>query len=190
MAQPRVRDEHATIASSYGLGLMSGGQGELAFFGHTGGFQGFVTRTVHVEKLGLTVSVLTHAQDGFAYGWVDGVANILSAFRQHGAPAPRLKDWRGRYWGYAGATDVIPMGDRVRLVAPALYTPFDAMTWVVRPTGKDSGIVEQCSGYGSSGEPFERLRDGDGTINGLRCGGGLLKPREALEAEMRARYGQ
>jgi hypothetical protein len=128
MIQRRARDHCNTLEAHYGLALMSNGPGPLEGFGHTGGFQGFVSRTAHFPNQGFTVSVLTNTQDGFAYDWIDGIINILTAFQRYGAPSKRLADWDGRWWSMWGASDLVAAGDVLCQVSPALTKPFDAAT--------------------------------------------------------------
>ncbi|RYY93586.1 MAG: class A beta-lactamase-related serine hydrolase [Comamonadaceae bacterium] len=86
MMQRRWRDPHSAQESHYGLGIMSGAPGAREWFGHTGSLQGFVSRTSRFTASGLTISVLCNALDGMAWPWVDGIASIVAAFQQHGAP--------------------------------------------------------------------------------------------------------
>jgi hypothetical protein len=58
---------------------------------YVGSLQGFASRTSRFPAAGLTISVQCNAQDGLAWLCVDGIASILGAFAQHGAPAARLK---------------------------------------------------------------------------------------------------
>ena len=45
MIRRHWRDPHASVEGYYGLGIMSGTLGDWDWFGHSGGFQGYVTRT-------------------------------------------------------------------------------------------------------------------------------------------------
>ena len=66
MIRRHWRDPHATLEGYYGLGIISGKTGDWECFGHSGGFQGFITRTAVLPERDLTVSVLTNAVDGLA----------------------------------------------------------------------------------------------------------------------------
>lgn len=47
----------------------------------------WLSPTSRFTSSGLTVTVLCNALDGMSWLWVDGIASILAAFSQHGAPA-------------------------------------------------------------------------------------------------------
>jgi D-alanyl-D-alanine carboxypeptidase len=84
MIRRQWRSPHSSLERHYGLGIISGRIGDWDWFGHSGGFQGFITRTAVLPAQELTVSVLTNAVDGLAHPWLDGVAHILQAFATHG----------------------------------------------------------------------------------------------------------
>lgn len=188
MIQRRWRDECSTQESWYGLGTMMSGPGAKEWFGHTGGLQGFVSRTARFPASGFTITVLTNALDGLAWPWVDGVASIVATFEQHGAPAKRLASWRSRWWTLYGCTDLVPVGDVVLQVAPAMQPPFDAASTEIEPTGRDRGLIRRTSGYNSPGQGVRLVRDGRGRARELWTGGTKLLPRTALIAEVTQRY--
>jgi D-alanyl-D-alanine carboxypeptidase len=188
MVQRRWRDDRNLLESYYGLGTMVGPQGAKEWFGHTGGFQGFISRTARFTATGYTISVLTNSQDGPAYPWVDGLANILSTFQQQGAPSKRVASWSGRWWTLWGASDLVPMGDRVCVAAPALPLPFDGAHVECEVKGKDAGLIQKASAYGSPGEPMRRVRDRAGKPVEIWLGGSRLVPRETMVKETVARY--
>ncbi len=180
-------DEESALGRHYGLGTISGGEGDWRWFGHSGGFQGFITRTAVFPKQNLTVSVLTNAIDGLAHPWLDGIAHILKTFADRGAPPASLADWRWRGWSLWGATDFVPVADRVLVASPALLTPFlDAFE--VTLEGPDEGRVTRGSGFGSPGETVRLIRGGSGTPEAVQMAGGRLVEEDAMKAEMLARY--
>ena len=89
--------------------------------------------------------------------WVDGVMHILRAFSQRGAPSRKVIDWSGRWWTLWGAVDLVPMGDKVLVVAPGFINPVgDAAE--VEITRRDQGRLTAADGYSSYGEPVRRVR--------------------------------
>jgi D-alanyl-D-alanine carboxypeptidase len=188
MAQRRWRDDCSTVESHYGFGLMSSAPGPREWVGHTGSLQGFLSRTARFTASGLTVTVLCNALDGPSWLWVDGVASILHAFRQRGAPPRRLQPWRGRWWSLWGCTDLVPVGDAVLQVAPAMFPPFDESTTELQVTGKDRATIRRTTGYGSPGQAVKLVRDARGRAVELWTGGTRLIPREAMVAEATQRY--
>lgn len=190
MMRRRWKDEVSNIDSHYGFGLMMGGAGNKEWVGHTGGLQGFVSRTARFPALGYTVTVLTHAQDGLSWLWVDGILSILEAFQKHGAPGKREAAWAGRWWSMWGATDLVPMGRVVSAVVPAMFPPFDAATTECVPTGKDRAQIRKTSGYNSPGQAMRLVRDGKAEPKELWMGGTKLLPRQAMVTEVVGRYGK
>lgn len=188
MMHRRWRDECSTVEGHYGLGTMMSGPGPKEWFGHTGSLQGFVSRTARFTASGFTISILTNAQDGLSYLWVDGIASILAAFKAHGAPGKREAGWAGRWWSMWGAIDLVPMGNVVFQVSPVMNPPFDAATTEFTVKGKDLGLFQKTSPYNSPGQTVRRVRGPDGQPAELWLGGSRQVPKEVMVAETKKRY--
>jgi CubicO group peptidase (beta-lactamase class C family) len=183
MTRPQWRNPHSAHEVHYGLGTMSAGDGR--WFGHLGGFQGFMTRTATIPALELTVSIVTNAIDGPVIQWSTGALLILARFAKQGAPAEAVRDWAGRWWSIWGATDLVPMGGKVLAANPALPMPLSDASEIV-PSGRDAGTIAAASGFGSHGETVERIRDGEGNVRELRFASTTLVPEDAVAAELAA----
>lgn len=180
-------DDEASLGRHYGLGTISGGEGAWRWFGHSGGFQGFITRTCVFPAQNLTVSVLTNAIDGLAHPWLDGVVHILKTFSERGAPPAGTEDWNRRGWCIWGAGDLVPVSDRVLIANPALFTPFlDAGE--ITLDAPDHGRIIRASGFNSPGEPAKLVRDETGAAQSVWLGGGRFIGEEDMKVEMLARY--
>lgn len=180
-------DDEASLGRHYGLGTISGGTGDWEWFAHSGGFQGFITRTAILPKQDLTVTVLTNAIDGLAHPWLDGVIEILKTFAANGAPSAATQDWNGRWWAVWGCGDLVPFESKVLNASPALFNPFlDAPEIAVE--AKDQGRIVKASGFHSPGETARLVRGGDGAVESVWLGGAHLVSEEAIKAEMLARY--
>lgn len=187
MSRRHWADDESVLGRHYGLGTISGGKGDWRWFGHSGGFQGFITRTCVFPEQDLTVSVLTNAIDGLAHPWLDGVVHILQRFKKHGAASADLADWGGRWWTLWGCGDLVAMSGKVLVANPALLEPFqDAPEIAIE--AKDSGRIARASGFSSPGETVTLNRGADGRVESVRLGGGLVVTEEALQAEMTGRY--
>lgn len=188
MTRQHWRNPHATPETHYGLGIISGTLGGWDWFGHTGGFQGTITRTCVVPEHELTVCVLTNAVDGWAWYLLDGAMHILRVFSARGVASPKLADWTGRWWSTWGAVDLVPMGDVVIAANPLMGNPFlDASE--LKVTGKDKGRIALAGGYQSHGEGVRRKRDKTGAVTELWLAGTKFQPEARVAAEMAARYG-
>jgi D-alanyl-D-alanine carboxypeptidase len=180
MTRRHWRDEAGGVERYYGLGVIAGPPGDWAWFGHSGAFQDFLSRTVVVPGHDLAVTVLTNAIDGPAHLLVDGILHVLRTLHERGAPSPRTQGWTGRWWSLWGAADLVPVADRVLVAAPALPTPFlDAPEIAPEPDG--TGTVARAPGFHSAGESVRQ--EGDS----LWIGGARLVTEEALRAEVAAR---
>ncbi len=154
---------HSSMGGEYGLGVIVGRYNGWDWFGHTGGLQGFISRAICVPSQNLSIAVLCNSLDGLNGPWVDGILHILQTFAQRGAPARRLRDWRGRWWGLWGACDLVPMGNRVLMAGPGLFTPFqDAAE--IEVTGANAGHIALANGYGSHGEEVWLKRNSKGRV--------------------------
>ena len=176
---------HNTPPLSYGLGLMHGSFNGWDWLGHTGSLDCFVSRALVLPQTGLSVAVLCNSVDGFSWPWTDGLLQILQTFERHGAPSAATRGWSGRFWSLFGATDLVPVKDRVFAIAPALALPFTDAT-ELSPRGKDRAVMTQASGFASYGEAARLERDRAGRVQALWLGGSR-NVREAVAArEVRA----
>ncbi len=198
------REPPASLERWYGLGTMSGtagaGLGVPAagwdWFGHTGGFQGTLTRTAVLPAQALSVSVLTNSADGPAQAWVDGCLHILRAYERGGAASRRTAAWTGRWWTLWGAIDLLPMGGDTVLVAnPALANPLlDATELVISPRTRAGpsqnlqGRIALAGGYGSHGEPVRLVHDAKGRAVELWLAGTRYQPQAKVARELVRRY--
>ena len=175
------------IEAYYGLGVNAGKTDGWDWFGHGGGFQGYISRTASIPGCELAISILSNSIDGAAPVWMDGVMQILRAFKTRGAPTRRVRDWDGRWWTIWGATDLVPMGDRVILGNPQFNNPF-MDSGEIEVTGRDTGTLVSAAGYASHGEPVRRVRDKRGKVSDIWLAGANVKPEKALAAEIGRRY--
>jgi CubicO group peptidase (beta-lactamase class C family) len=187
MTRRQWRNPHAALEGYYGLGIMSGSSAGWDWFGHTGLFQGYVSRTCVIPACDVTITILTNSNDGLAPFWVDGALQILRAFADRGAPSRRVRDWTGRWWGTGGAIDLVPIGNLVMVTNPHLFNPFMDAT-EIEVAGRDIGRISLANGYASHGQAVRRSRDKAGTVTDIWLAGGNLKPEKALAAEWERRY--
>ena len=89
MSRRHWRNPMTAPEQHYGLGTISGSLDGWDWFGHSGGLQGYISRTCVYPAQDLTVCVLTNAIDGWAHPWLDGIANILQALRARRATDPQ-----------------------------------------------------------------------------------------------------
>jgi CubicO group peptidase (beta-lactamase class C family) len=171
----------------YGLGLMSGQTSGWDWFGHRGGFQGYISRTCVIPACEIGITVLTNSVDGWANFWMNGVMHILRAFKTRGAPKGRGRDWTGRWWTLWTALDLVPMGDRVIVGNPHLIHPFLEAS-EIEVTGRDNGRIVAATGHASYGEPVRRSRNKQGAVTDIWLAGSNAKRKDALAAEMERRY--
>jgi CubicO group peptidase (beta-lactamase class C family) len=188
MTRRQWRYPHTDIERYYGLGVSSGKTAEWEWFGHSGGFQGFISRTAALPERGLAVSLLTNAVDGPAGPWIDGVIRILATFARHGAPTDKVRDWTGRWWNLWGAVDLVPMGERVVVAAPSQPDPFLEAS-EISVSDKDTGDFTAATGTARYGESVRRVRKPDGTVGEVWFGGTRLVPEAEAAAELDTRYG-
>jgi CubicO group peptidase (beta-lactamase class C family) len=180
-------EAHSSLKRRYGLGIISGELGDWPWFGHSGGFQGYITRTLTLPRQGLTISILTNASDGPAQGWGDGIVRILQQFAKHGAPSDKVADWAGRWWSLWAALDLVALGDKVIAALPGQMNPFQDAS-EIEVTGPDEGRIALAGSFANHGETVRRERGANGSVSAVRLGGGTLLPEAALAAELTERY--
>jgi D-alanyl-D-alanine carboxypeptidase len=187
MSRPQWEDPWSVAPMSYGLGTISGTFGEWRWFGHSGGFQGYVTRTAVIPDHDLSLSCLTNAVDGQSHLWLEGALAILKRFKEGGAPSAKLADWSGRWWSVWRPTDLVPVGDRVVLSLPGLQNPI-AKAAELTVTGPGEARISQAGAFANYGEPAQLIRDAAGAVTALRLAGEDMVAEAALAAELIARY--
>jgi CubicO group peptidase (beta-lactamase class C family) len=187
MVRRQWRNRHSSLERYYGLGTISGSLNGWDWFGHSGGLQGYISRTCVIPDQDLTVVVLTNAIDGWAGLWLDGVMHILRAFSRNGAPSRKVSDWAGRWWSLWGAVDLVPMGDKVLTVGPGFINPI-ADAAEIEITGRDRGRFAVADGYSSYGEPVRRVRNGSGEVVEMWLAASQLLPEARMAKEVEARY--
>ena len=178
-----------SFETHYGLGVNIGQTDGWDWFGHGGGFQGYLSRTAVIPACEVAITVLSNSIDGGAPFWLDGCMQILRAFKTRGAPDRQLRNWSGRWWTIWGAVDLVPMGNRVFVATPHFNNPFmDASE--IEITGRDKGRTVSASGYSSHGELVRRVRGKSGAITDIWLAGVNVKPEKAVVAEIERRYAQ
>jgi CubicO group peptidase (beta-lactamase class C family) len=187
MTRRQWRSPHSGIEVYYGLGLSSGTLAGWDCFGHGGSLQGYISHTTVVPEQDLSICVLTNAANGWAGPWVEGAIHILRAFSQRGAPSRKLRDWTGRWWGYGGAADFVPIGGVVLVADPQSWNPFQFAS-EIEATGKDKGRIALANGYAGHGEKVRRIREKAGKIVEVWLGSSKLVSEKQVIDEMTARY--
>jgi CubicO group peptidase (beta-lactamase class C family) len=189
MTRRQWRNPNTSPEQYYGLGTISGSLNGWDWFGHSGGFQGYISRTCVYPSQELTISVLTNAIDGWAHSWLDGIAGILQTFARNGAPTRKVRDWGGRWWSLWSAIDLVPMGDKVLVANPGLINPL-ADAGELEITSRITGRIALAPGFGSHGEPVRCARTKSGKITALKIAGTTFLSADKVGREMEARYGK
>ena len=188
MTRPQWKDAFSPIPRSYGLGIITDDLDGWSAFGHSGGFPGYITRTAVIPERDLAISCLTNAVDGPSHIWLEGAVAILKRFQTEGPPASALAEWNGLWWGLWGATQLLPVGDKVLLANPALANPVQKVPELTL-TGPDQARIAEAGAFASYGETARLVRDAAGAITEVHIAGGRLLPEVVFAAEVEARYG-
>jgi D-alanyl-D-alanine carboxypeptidase len=188
MTRRHWRVPDMTAERHYGLGLMHGGDGEWAWFGHGGAFPGCLSHTSVVPAQGLAISIIVNTVDMSPLPLVDGVISILRACALNGAATTVTSTWSGRFWSIWGAVDLLPVGDRVLVTQPAQSSPLlDAVELI--DVGETAARIGKAHGFSSHGEAARLELDADGRPVALWLGGSRLLPEAVMASEVRQRFG-
>ncbi len=187
MIRRQWHDPQSIAETYYGHGVMIGKAGDWEWIGHSGGFQGCVSRTCMLPGKDLAVSVLTNAIDGAATPWSDGALQILRNFSTRGAPSDATRDWNGRWWSLWGAVDLVPMSDHVAVAAPAFTNPFSGAS-EIKVAGNDGGWIHLSGGFGNHGESARLVRNNKGKVQEVWIGGTRLLTEARAKAELKRKY--
>lgn len=187
MTRAQWRNLHSSLKIRYGLGTLGGTVEDWRWFGHTGGLQGYVSRTKMLHAHDLTVCVLANAADSPVEKWINGAIHILRTFRERGAPHPRLEDWIGRWWGLWGAVDLVPAGASVLIANPRIENPFlDASELQV--IDRDNAQFARSTGFMFYGEEARRKRDAVGRVTEVWLAGDKFLSGADRAAEIGRQY--
>ena len=181
-------DVDASAKGSYGLGIMRGEAGDWEWFGHAGGFQSCISRTIVLPGRDIAVSILTNAVDGPAWVWSDALIHILQNFARRGAATAKTRDWAGRWWSLWRTLDFVPMRDHIVVSDPGLTVPFlDASEIAV--TTRDLGTIRHATGLANYGEEARLVRGRNGHVREVWFGGTKFLRKNSFAAELRRKYG-
>jgi len=187
MIRRQWRDVDASAEGYYGLGIMLGKAGGWEWFGHAGGFQSCISRTVVLPGRDLAVSILTNAVDGPAWMWSDALVHILRNFATRGAPTAKIRDWGGRWWSLWRTLDCVPMRDHVLVADPGLTVPFtDANE--IGIIKRDLGTIRHATGLANYGEEARLVRGKDGKVRELWFGGTKYLRENQWAVELKRKY--
>jgi CubicO group peptidase (beta-lactamase class C family) len=171
----------------YGLGLAQAGEGEWAWFGHSGVFPGSLSHTSVVPAHGLAISIAINGAELWPNLLADGVVAILRAHREGGPPSASTSAWQGRWWSPWSAYDLVPLHDKVLVSEPSRIDPMlDAVE--LTPSAGDAAVISRASGYASFGEAARLERGADGTPVALWLGGTKLLREADMANAVRHRF--
>jgi D-alanyl-D-alanine carboxypeptidase len=187
MIRQQWSDVDSSAKGAYGLGIMLGQAGDWQWFGHAGGFQSCISRTVVLPGRDLAVSILTNSVDGPAWAWSDGLVHILQTFAERGPAGAKTRDWAGRWWSLWRTLDFVPMRDHVLVADPTMAVPFtDAAEIAVE--GRGRGTIRHATGLASYGEGARLVRGADGKAREIWFGGTKFLPEKNYAAELKRKY--
>ena len=182
----RIRRPSSTMASAPSAGSLDGWD----WFGHSGGLQGYISRTCVLPQQDLTIS-RAHQRDR-------RLGRRLGR-RHHARPAglraQRRTDAQGAETGPAagGACGARPISSRwatrCMLAAPGFVNPLTDAQRSSTITGRTAGRISAAAGFGSHGEPVRCVRAKSGRITEI-CSSPRTQflPADKVAREMEARY--
>ncbi len=175
----------------YGLGMVLTTVGERRTVGHSGGFPGFITRTMLDPVDRFAVAVLTNAIDGPATALASTVVRLVDLATRvpsgSDAPDAELDRFTGRYANLWGLLDVVRLGGRLYALDPAAIDPTADPVHLV-PVDGSTLRIEGGNGYGTYGETVRCTWAADGTVAALRAHSGqTMVPADRYRAALAAR---
>jgi CubicO group peptidase (beta-lactamase class C family) len=157
----------------YGLGVIVTTIEGRRTVGHSGGFPGYVTRTLWDPADRFAVSVLTNAIDGPASTLATTVVRLVHLAEQvpaePTADAARLDRFTGHFANLWGLLDVVRLGGRLYALDPSAADPTVSPVHLT-PQDESTLLIGGGTGYGSPGETFRYTWADDGSVRSLRAG--------------------
>jgi hypothetical protein len=160
----------------YGLGFRRVKKDGRYYFGHGGGFPGFITATLIDPKEKITVVVLTNALGGAAMKYAKRIVDFLHLFEKekYSQASKKLDEYEGRYEGIWGTSDVINISSKLICFGPTDWNVPKDYDELKKLKG-DTFTVESSDGYGHQGEAVTFKRSAKGRIQSVDYAGYLLK---------------
>jgi len=133
----------------YCYGLMKDKVGENMLFGHSGGYPGFITKTLVCPQSQLAVSVCFNTLDP-NLSVLRGIFDVLKLFMNRGEKNPLVK-YEGRFYNLWETADILAGKGKLIVISPTAYSPLEEYSELTPLKGDKFKITKQ-DGYGSWGE--------------------------------------
>jgi D-alanyl-D-alanine carboxypeptidase len=161
-------------SEAYGLGLILNRLGDRQLLGHSGGFPGYITRTLACPDSKLVVAVLTNATDGPAEALATVLFRLLelAAAASHQPAGEQGSRFIGRLSSLFGVQDVALLDGRLFAFNPTTPNPAEDCFRLEVVDSSTLKIVDG-PGSGSVGELMHYDFAADGSIRSVRGGSGM-----------------
>lgn len=172
----------------YGLGFVIEDVDGRRLAGHSGGFPGYITKTVFDSKDELAVVVLTNCIDGEARDMNLGIVRVIDWFQKHHTDKSShdLSRFEGRFMNLWGVIDIVSSGNRIIAAEPASWTPFkdaEELAYINENTLK----ITDASSFGSEDELIRYVFDKNGVVKKITKAGSTKLPEREYMAKMKHR---
>lgn len=160
--------------SAYGLGVFVNRVGDRRLVGHSGGFPGYITRTLACPDSKLVVAVLTNATDGPAEPLTIVLFRLLdlAVAATHQPAGEQGSRFTGRFSWLFGVQDVALLDGRLFAFNPTTLNPAEDCSRLEVVDSSTLKIVDGPGG-GSVGELMHYDFAPDGSIRSVRGGSGM-----------------
>lgn len=159
--------ENTQARYEYGLGVEIQHPDNKRVFGHSGGFPGFVTKTICEPETKLVITVMTNSCDMQAHRMAMGVFKTIRFFQKNtGTPTHRAHHFEGRYMNLYDVYDIVAAGNRIVCAIPGSWSPLsnpDELTYVDSKTLR----LTKTIGFNPDQELIHFNKDGSIRFTGL-----------------------
>jgi len=143
----------------------------MEWLGHTAASRASSRAPAVLPAQGLTISVSPNSSGGLPFLLLEGQYSISCGRSPARRADPQGPDWTGRWWSLWGASDLVPMGDKVLVAAPRCGTRSgrDRFPSPARTAG--ASVSRSAAAAMASGTPrAQRPWQGRGSMAGRRQG--------------------
>ena len=116
-------------SESYGLGMAVYRQKKNTFYGHGGGFPGFITNTRFEPEQRLVVSVLTNAWDGPASLIAERILSLIDTFNTAEGKAKNAAAYEGRFFAAWDLLEVVNVNGKLISSNPREWLILKVKMW-------------------------------------------------------------
>jgi CubicO group peptidase (beta-lactamase class C family) len=177
------------INENYGLGFAEYRHGKNTYYGHGGGFPGFITNSRFDPQQKLIVVVLTNAWDGPAGLIAKKIVNIINYFQFNEGKTKNAQKFEGRFFAPWDMMDIVNVNGKLISSGPRYWGDFEGEnSEELEYKNQNTLKLEKKNSYNSPGEEIIYEYDTSGKIKFIINAGTKMLFEEDYLKKLKVKY--